>query len=343
MKLNKSFKILEKQIGDPSRPYVIAEAGSNFNQSLDTAKKLIDVAANSGADAVKFQLFRADVLYPSGGEMYDLFKSIELNAEWLPGLSDHAKNQSLHFMASAFDVNSIEALQEADVPAYKIASSEAINYPLLIEIAKIGKPLFISTGMCTLVDIEQIIDVCQNLGNHEIALLQCGAQYPLPEDLANIRVIPELKKRYSCPVGFSDHTLGLNTAITAVGAGANIFEKHFTLDKAADGPDHFYALEPNELKDYIQAIHQASQSLGDGEKNLLEKERRLGRRDGIYAAKQLKAGSKLLEEDIEIKRPAIGISGRYKDAIIGVRLDHDVSVGDPIEWDSLAGQNSNES
>jgi len=336
VRLAKEFEILERKIGNDTRPYVIAEIGSNFCQSKDMAKTLIDVAAEAGADAVKFQLFRADVLYPDYGEMYELFKSLELDAGWLSDLSKHATDQNLHFLASAFDNASVQALQNISVPVYKVASSEATNFPLLIEIAKTGAPIFISTGMCNMTDIEQIVEVCLNLGNPNVALLQCGAQYPLPEDLTNLRVIADFKNRYECPVGFSDHTLGQNAAIAAIGAGATIFEKHFTLDKTEEGPDHFYAMEPEELKKYITAIHQASSSMGNGVKSPLEEERRLGRREGLYATTRLPIGHVFSHSDIEAKRPALGIAARYRDALVGARLNKEIASGEPIDWDHLS-------
>lgn len=330
------FDICGREIGPGHAPYVIAEAGSNFNQSLDTAKKLIDVAADAGADAVKFQLFLADALYPDGGDLHKIFKSIELNAAWVPDMVAHARSRGLHFMASAFDRGSVDVLVRAGVPAFKVASSEAANLPLLHAMAATGKPVILATGMCDMVDVEEAVTICEGAGNHAVALLQCGAMYPLPPEQANLRVIRTFADRFGCPVGFSDHTLGFAAAATAVGLGATVFEKHFTLDKKSEGPDHFYAAEPDELKRYVATIHEAFAALGGADKQMLAEERRVGRREGLYAARALEAGAVLTSEDIAAHRPAAGLRARYRAAIVGARLTRAVAAGEPITWEHLS-------
>jgi sialic acid synthase SpsE len=311
---------------------MIAEAGSNFNQSLDTAKRLIDVAHDSGAQAVKFQLFRADALYPNGGELYDIFKSVELNADWVPILDRHARERGLTFLASVFDLASFRVLEDISVAAHKVASSETTNMPLLLAMAATGKPLFISTGMCDMVDVEMALDACAGVGNTRVGLFQCGARYPLPVEEANLRVIDTFLRRFNCPTGFSDHTLGLGTAVAAVGLGATIFEKHFTLDRQSKGPDHFYALEPAELKAYVSGIQEAFTALGSPEKQMLDEERRLGRRDGLYAARRINAGDAIGPDDIAVRRPAVGLRARYRDAVLGLKVAVTIEEGEPLTW-----------
>ena len=334
--LNPGFKIGNRMVGGDTSPYVIAEAGSNFNQDLDIARKLIDTAAEAGADAVKFQLFRADLLYTEGGKMYDIFKSIELPAQWVPKLSKHAKDQGIVFVASAFDRESVDVLVEADVPAFKVASSETGNLPLLRYIASFGKPVILSTGMCDMVDVEEAVNICMSSGNPDIALLQCGAVYPLPPECANLRVIGRFVERFGCPVGFSDHTLGSAAAIAAVGLGAKIIEKHSTLDRNSEGPDHFYALEPKELTQFVSGIREAYAALGSSEKHLLPKEREVGRREGLYLLRGMKRGEVLTDKDIIVKRPAIGLRSRYLQTIIGARLARSAEKDTPITWDMIA-------
>ena len=314
-------------------PYVIAEAGSNFNQNLDTARKLIDTASEAGANAVKFQLFRAALLYPDGGELYDVFKSIELDPEWVPKLAEHAGQRGVHFMASAFDTGSVDVLEAAGVPAHKIASSETTDLPFLHYVAATGKPVIISTGMCDMVDVEEAVNVCQGAGNNQVILLQCGAMYPLPPELANLRVMKSFAERFDCPVGFSDHTLGQVAAMAAVGLGASVFEKHFTLDRSSDGPDHFYALEPDELASYVAGLHEAHQALGESVKDMLPKERELGRREGLYAARSMEKGEVVSEGDVVARRPAVGLRARYASQITGATLIKPAQADQPLTWD----------
>lgn len=324
-----------QRISTEADPYVIAEAGSNFNQSLDTARSLIEVASEAGANAVKFQLFRADNLYPNGGELYEVFKSIELNPDWVPILAEHAKELNIELMASAFDKASVDVLEAFDIAAHKIASSETTNLGFLHYVASKQKPVIISTGMCDMVDVEEAVNVCIGAGNDKIILLQCGSMYPLPPELANLRVISTLKDRFNYPVGFSDHTLGHIAAVTAVGLGASIFEKHFTLDRSAEGPDHFYALEPKELKFYVDAVREAHQALGSPIKEMLPDERAMGRREGLYAARDMNAGETLKHDDLNIQRPAVGLRARYASSILGATLRNNIKKGEPITWEMI--------
>lgn len=334
--LKNEFNIGEITVGGGAAPYVIAEVGSNFDKNLDKARRLIDVAKEAGANAVKFQLFRADVLYPNRDGLYEIFKSIELDAEWVPLLDKHARDQGLHFMASAFDMGSVDVLEAVKTPAHKVASSEITNLGFLHKLASTGKPLIISTGMSDMVDVEEAVNTCLGAGNSQVVLLQCGAMYPLPNELVNLRVIQSLARRFNCPVGFSDHTLGQVAAITAVGLGATVFEKHYTLDKKGAGPDHFYALEPDELKSYISAIREAHEALGSGEKQMLPKERELGRREGMYLARNMAQGETITAADIVIKRPALGLRARYASAVVGATLAQAVEKDQPLNWEALS-------
>lgn len=333
--LKNELKIAGTPVGGAAAPYIIAEIGSNFDKNLDRARKLIDVAAEAGANAVKFQLFSANFLYPNGGELYDIFKSIELDPEWVPLLDKHARDQGLHFMASAFDLKSVDVLEAVNTPAHKVASSETTNLGFLHKLASTSKPVIISTGMCDMVDVEEAVNACLGAGNDQIVLLQCGAMYPLPNELVNLRVIQSLAQRFNCPVGFSDHTLGQVAAIAAVGLGATVFEKHYTLDKKGAGPDHFYALEPAELKSYVAAIHEAHEALGSGEKQMLPKERELGRREGLYLARNMAKGETISAADIVAKRPAVGLRARYLSAVVGAKLTQAVDKGQALNWDVL--------
>lgn len=330
--LNTSFSIADTQVGLDTKPYVIAEAGSNFNQSLDTARRLIDVAVEAEASAIKFQLFRADILYPSKTGLYDLFKSIELNPDWVPKLMDYATSSGIHFTASAFDFESIKVLEEVGVPFHKIASSETSKLSLVHRIASTGKPVAISTGMCDMVDIEEAVNVCHGVDNNRIILMQCGTMYPLPTELVNLRVLKSFANRFGGVIGFSDHTLGFSAAAVAVGVGATVFEKHFTLDRNSEGPDHSYAIEPEELKAYVRTLREAHLSLGSSEKEMLQSEREGGRREGLYAAREIASGERITAADIVSKRPAVGLPARYAPSLIGALAIQTIPSGHPLLW-----------
>jgi sialic acid synthase SpsE len=319
-------------IGAEHLPFVIAEAGSNFNQSLDIAKQLIDVAAASGAQAVKFQLFRAEALYPPGTEMHDIFKSVELNTDWLAPLNAHATGRGILFAASVFDMHSLAALEAIGVPFHKVASSETTNLRLLGAMAATGRPLLISTGMCESGDIAEAVNLCRGLGNEDLVLLQCGSRYPLPPEQVNLRTLAGMSAAFDTAIGFSDHTLGFAAAAAAVALGARVIEKHFTLDRDMEGPDHSYALEPAELKSYVETVNEAFAALGSPRKAMLAEERAVGRRNGLYAARAIAAGAEIETADIAVRRPATGIDERYARAVVGARAAQAIDEGEAIGW-----------
>ena len=211
--LNKTFDVNKVTVGGSNEPYFIAEAGSNFDQDLNTGLHLIDIAADAGANAVKFQLFRADALYPDGGKIHAAFKAVELNPDWVPKLAEHAASQHLTFLASAFDPESIKVLESIGVPAHKIASSETTNLKLLDQFAETGKPLFLSTGMCDLIDVQDAVARCLARGNNQIALLQCGAMYPLPPEHAHLRAMDLFRNVFATPVFQNPLELGADIVV----------------------------------------------------------------------------------------------------------------------------------
>ena len=330
-----SLVIGNRIINNDTQPYIIAEAGSNFDQSLDKALKLIDIASEAGADAVKFQLFDSNILYPNKDGLYDVFKSIELNKEWIPKLKDYAHKRSIHFGCSAFDLESLNVLEEIGIDFHKIASSEANNFKLLLRLASQDIPTIISTGMCNSLDVEEVVSVFQNYNNNNFALLQCIAQYPAEYKELNLKVLKTFSQRYNNVLGFSDHTLDNVAASVAVGLGASIFEKHFTIDKSAKGPDHFYALEPKDLKEYIDTIKNSYSTLGSLIKNMIDYERLNSRREGLYSNTNISKGSKIISNMIVCKRPALGICSRYQYKIINAIAKKDIQENSPITWDLI--------
>ena len=332
---NPSFLIDGREVGGTRPPYIIAEIGSNFDQSMDTARRLIDECAEAGADAVKFQLFQAGNVYPEGSELYDIFKSIELSPDWLPDLRDHAVSRGVHFLASPFDDICVDRLVDVGVPALKVASSETTKLGLVQYIASKGLPMLVSTGMCDLVDVSEAVAACERSNNYNIALLQCGARYPLPIAECNLAVMKTFSNLYGCPTGFSDHTEGATACITAVALGASVIEKHVTLDRNSDGPDHFFAMETSELKHFIRDLKESRIALGNGRKEMLTEEKAVGRRDGLYARRNIKTGEILVADDIMVQRPACGIRARYHDAVIGSTARKDIAADIAIEWGDI--------
>lgn len=329
------FTVAGREVERGGKPYVIAEAGANFNQSIDIAKRLIDVAAEAKADAVKFQLFKAHELVSEDTPGFDILKSVELNPDWVPLLAEHAKSRAIPFMASAFSVDALATLEAVGVPAHKVASSEVLNLPLLAAMARTGKPIFLATGMSDLADISLALEVIASEGNDKVSLMHCYARYPLPEAEANLRVIETFARAFGGPVGFSDHTVTRKSSVAAVALGAVTFEKHFTLDKSAEGPDHFFALEPKELADYVSAIHETYSALGDGIKALHAEERNGRRREGLHLRRKVSAGQKLTREDIEVRRPATGMRGRELVHAINAVVRHDLEAGAPLHWSDI--------
>jgi len=333
--LDLEFSINGRSIGVDAKPYIIAEIGSNFDQSLDLAKQLIDESAAAGADAVKFQLFQAKEMYPEGTELYDIFKSIELCPDWLATLKDHADGCGVHFLASPFDTLSVDRLVEVGVPAMKIASSETTKLGFVEYVAAQKVPVMMATGMCDLIDVIEAVNACKRGNNTAVALLQCGTRYPLPSYQANLRVMERFQDIFGGPVGLSDHTEGQVTAIAAVARGASVIEKHVTLDRNSKGPDHFYAMETKELGPFIRALHEAQAALGNGEKEMLVEEKEAGRREGLHAARDLKVGEIISADDLVVRRPAAGVRARYFETIIGAKVKHNITCDQPVLWDDI--------
>lgn len=310
------------------KPFFIAEAGSNFNQNLEIGKKLIFKAKKSGADAVKFQLFKAKLLYPKDKKMFKIFKEIELSQKMFKSFKKYADKIKIDISASAFDMNSLKFLEKCNVKFHKIASSELTNFKLLKFLAKTNKPIFLSTGMSDTQDIKNALNILKQK-NSKIVILQCGSMYPLPYKKNNLNVIQEYKK-FGFSVGLSDHTLDDISAITSVGLGAKVFEKHFTLSKKMSGPDHFYAMEPYELKSYINKVKKAFLCLGSNKKKLLPEERKFSRREGLYFKKNLSKNHIIIKSDLIKKRPPLGIRSRDIDLVINKKININAKKGQPV-------------
>jgi sialic acid synthase SpsE len=334
--LKREFQIAGKRVGGGAPVYVIAEAGSNHDQSLDKARRLIDVAAQAKCDAVKFQLFDSDALYSRDHPNYALFKSVELSPDWLAPLKTHVESHGLAFFASVFDHRSADRMEAVGVPAYKIASSETTKLDLLAHIAAKGKPLLLSTGMCDLVDVMEAVACCDRNGNDAVALMQCTAVYPVQPGDANLAVMDVFRSYFKCPVGYSDHVLGTTIAVAAAARNADVIEKHITLDRTSPGPDHFYAIEPQELVEMVRQLREVEAAIGNGIKDLHPEERRLGRRYGLYAARDIAAGERIVADAIAVRQPAVGIRARHRDHVIELVSRRRIPANEPIYWEYLS-------
>ena len=340
------------EVGDrpvgPSEPtFVIAEAGSNHNGDFSTAKELIDVAADAGADAVKFQTFRAENLYvEESGEVeyldddrsiYEVIESMEMPYEWIPELHEYCRERDVYFMSTPFDERSAEQLAEY-VPAWKVASYTSSHHPFLRSLAKTDKPIIMSTGAHELDEVRESVDVLQGAGAAGLALLQCVAAYPTPIEEINVRVVKMLAEEFDVPAGLSDHTLDPVTApAAAVALGASIVEKHFTLDKSMEGPDHQFALEPDELDAMLSAIRDTEAALGTGEKAVMDVERELYEkaRRAVHAVRDIEAGQTITEDDVAVLRPGEqekGLHPKFYDEVVGQTAARDIAKSEGIEW-----------
>jgi len=335
----KAIVIGKKEISSRKPTYVIAEAGINHNGRFDIAEKLVKAASETGADAVKFQMFHAEKLVSKKTlpDAYDAFRRVELTSKQFESLAKLAEKQGLDFLSSAFDFESVDLLQEMGVPAFKIASGEISNYQLLQHMAKKGKPIIMSTGMSTVGEIEEAIDTIYSVGNKKLILLHCVSVYPPKTENLNLRSIPFLRKTFRTIVGFSDHSSSIVLPSVAVALGARVIEKHFTIDKGLHGPDQSFSLEPHEFKAMIMNVRETERALGFYGRKLSENEkevREIARRS-IVATTDIPAGTKITRNMIALKRPAKGISPKFVDVVEGMIATKHIEENEVITWKKL--------
>lgn len=329
------------------RVFIIAEAGVNHNGSLINAKKLIDAAVEAGVDAVKFQTFRTENLVCVNSRkadyqlettakeetQYEMLKKLELDFNVHKELYEYCSKRGIMFLSTPFDLDSIELLNEFKVPIFKVPSGEITNYPYLRKIGLSRKEVILSTGMSTLEEIKEAIRVLKDNGTTKISILHCNTEYPTPMQDVNLNVITAMQKEFKLPIGYSDHTKGIEVAIAAVALGAIIIEKHFTLDKRMEGPDHKASLEPNELKEMVIAIRNIEKALGSYEKTptLSEMKNIQIARKSIVAKADIKVGDVFTENNLTTKRPGNGLSPMQWNNIIGTISKHDYKVDEMIK------------
>ncbi|WP_156939888.1 N-acetylneuraminate synthase [Clostridium lundense] len=315
-----------------NKAFIIAEAGVNHNGDINIAKQLVDKAVEAGVDAIKFQTFKTESLVvknapkaeyqketTGSGNQYDMLKKLELSYEKHIILKKYCEEKGLMFISTPFDFESVDLLEKLDIPLYKISSGDLTNIPLLKYISKLNKPIILSTGMGNLGEVEIAVNVIKESGNENITLLHCTSNYPTDYEDVNLNAMITLKNAFKLPIGYSDHTVGIEIPIAAVTMGAKVIEKHFTLDKKMEGPDHRASLDPQELKHMVAGIRNIEKAFGDGIKkcNSNEKNTRKVARKSIVASKFIKLGDELSYNNITFKRPGVGLSPIYVDEIIG--------------------------
>lgn len=336
----------DRRIGRGEPTYVIAEAGSNHNGDLEIAKELIDEAAAAGVDAVKFQTFRADRLYvppeegENGNDLYDAFTELEMSYDWIPTLAEHCEERGVQFLSTPFDRESADEL-DPYVPGFKVASLTMSHLPFLEFLAEKDKPILLSTGAHDMDEVERTVRALDDIGFESLVPLQCVSAYPTSIEDINVGVVGRFVEEFGRPVGLSDHTVEPAIAPTAaVAAGGDVIEKHFTLDSSMEGPDHHFALEPDQLASMVEAIRKTECALGDGEKTVLEAERDLydDARRTVHAAMDLSKGTVVAPEHVVVRRPGDrerGVDPLHYEAVVGARTTRDLERGESIQWADL--------
>ena len=322
----------ERWIGDGEPCFIVAEAGANHNRDLGMAKELIAVAAEAGADAVKFQTYSAETLYSkqtpkftyleglTDKSTWDLIKEIELPREWQVELAEEAKKRGILFMSTPFDHRAVDELDALGVPVFKVASFEIVDLPLVRHAASKGKPMIISTGLADYEDIQDALAACREAGNDKVVLLQCASLYPAPPERINLRAMETMRRAFGTLVGLSDHTLGIHVAVAGAALGACVIEKHYTLSRSLKGPDHPFAIEPGELRELVRQVREVEAALGDGRKlgpAPEEMEMHQKARRSLVAARAIPKGAHIERDMLTIKRPGFGIKPKYLDLVVG--------------------------
>lgn len=341
-------KIQNKTIGDGNPCFIIAEMSGNHNMEYSRAEEIVRAAAYSGVDAVKLQTYTADTITLNsdrecfmtekgglweGQTLYDLYRKSYTPWEWQPKLKKFAESLGLILFTSPFDCSAVDFLEKMDVPAYKIASFEIMDTLLLRKVARTGKPILMSTGIATIGEIQEAIDVCRAEGNDKIILLKCTSAYPAPYGEMNLKMIKNMQDTFCCPVGLSDHSVGDEIAIAAVAMGGHVIEKHFTLKRSDGGVDSAFSMEIDEMREMVKKIRNVEKAIGCVDYSLSfiqRKERQFGR--SLFVSREIKKGEVFTPDNIRSVRPSNGMEVKYYDEIIGKKAARDLEFAKPLEW-----------
>jgi len=346
-----SIKIGERTIGPGVPVYIIAELSANHNQKFTQAIELVKAAKEAGADAVKLQTYTPDIITIDcdreyfrigkgtmweGKTLYELYQEAYTPWEWQPKLKQVANDLGMDLFSSPFDSTAVDFLEEMGVPAYKVASFELVDIPLIQYIAKMGKPIIVSTGMATLAEIDEAVAAARGAGCKELALLKCTSAYPAKPNEMNLQTIPHMLEAFGYPVGLSDHTMGIAVPVAAVALGACVVEKHFSLSRSIPGPDTAFSLEPHEFKAMVQAIRIAEDAVGSVSYTIGEQEKasRVFRRS-LFAVENIKRNEMLTQSNVRSIRPGIALHTRFLSNILGRKASQDIKRGTPLSWDLI--------
>jgi len=347
-----SIQIAGRRIGAGEAPYVIAEMSANHNGSLETAKQIITEARARGADAVKVQTYRPDTITLDsdseefcirgglwdGKTLHDLYAEAHMPWEWHAPLFEHARQEGITIFSSPFDDTAVELLETFDAPAYKIASFEVVDLPLIRRVARTGKPLILSTGMADAEEIGEAVEAARSAGCKELALLHCVSGYPAPAADYNLRTLVDMAERFGCVVGLSDHTLDNTTAVASVSVGAALVEKHFTLDRSGGGPDDSFSLEPAGLEELCRNVRTAWDALGKVDYGRKSSEQgNVQFRRSLYWVRDLDAGEVVDATALRSVRPGYGLAPKYLDEVLGLLLARPVSAKTPVRREDFDG------
>lgn len=349
--MQQKISIAGRDIGPAFPPYVIAELSANHNGSLQTALRIIEEAKKAGADAIKLQTYTADTITLDsdseefqihgglwdGKTLYQLYQEAHMPWEWHAPLFEHARKHDITIFSSPFDNTAVDLLEDLNAPAYKIASFEAVDLPLIKYVAGTGKPMIISTGMANAEEIQEAVEAARSGGCRQLAILRCVSGYPAPAADYNLRTIPDMIARFGLVTGLSDHTLDNTTAIASVAMGASVIEKHFTLNRNGGGPDDIFSLEPVEMAALCRGAKTAWEALGTVDYGRKSSEQGNAKfRRSLYFVKDLRAGDVITPEAVRSVRPGFGLPPKYYDQIVGRKLTVDVAKGTAVRFDVLA-------
>ncbi len=346
--MDKRIRIGKRYVGEGEKTFVVAEVSANHLQDYGRAEAIIKAAAQAGADAVKLQTYTPDTITLDcdndyfqitqgtiwdGTTLHKLYEEAYTPWEWQPRLMEYANGLGLECFSSPFDDTAVDFMKEMDMPAYKVASFEINDIPLIRKIAGLGKPVILATGIAYLEDMERALQVCKEEGNEQVVLLKCTSAYPSPYEEMNLKVIPNMAQVFDCITGLSDHSMGTAAAVASVALGAKMVEKHLTLSRADGGPDGAFSMEPDEFKKMVDEIRIVEKALGKVTYELSEKQKR-SREDGrsLFVVKNMKEGEIFTEENVRSIRPAFGLHTMYLDEIMGKRARTDISKGTPLDW-----------
>jgi sialic acid synthase SpsE len=342
-----TIEIAGRPVGDGAPSYVIAEIGSNHNQDFDLARRMIDAAVAAGADAVKFQTFKAEAhvskhaespSYLADKDIHSLIRSLELDRSWQGPLQAHAQAQGAHFFSSPCDVEAVAQLNALKAPAHKVASFDLPDLDLIDVIARSGVPVILSTGLADWMDIHRALEACRRAGNDDIVVLQCTSLYPAPIELTNLRAMDTIRAAFNVPTGYSDHTIGDVAVCAAIARGACMIEKHFTLDRSLPGPDHAFAMEPHEFKEMMRKVRDIEAMIGDGAKSgprPAEQEMADKCRRSLHAARDIPAGTVITRDMLVTKRPGHGVPQHLREQVIGRTARRAIAADAWITWDMI--------